>query len=163
MTDDRSDATYQRHIVVAEDDAETRELVAYVLRAAGYRVTEFADGRTLLEFVVTTRDHIDLLLTDVHMPKLSGLDVLDECRAQSRFLPTVLMTAYGDDYTRAAASRNGAIGVLDKPLDLQDLRGVVNVLTGGWEPQRAEGRDSTPEAQSEEQQWAGQYYGRRTE
>jgi len=119
-----------RHIVLAEDDEDMRTLISWVLKADGFRITEVADGRALLDFLFRTREHVDLVITDVHMPKLSGLDVLDACRAQSRFLPTLLITAYGDEYTRTAASRFGAIAVIDKPLDLDDLRSVVALLTG---------------------------------
>jgi len=119
-----------RHIVLAEDDEDTRSLISWVLKADGFRITEVSDGRALLDYLFRTREHVDLVITDVHMPKLSGLDVLDACRAQSRFLPTLLITAYGDEYTRTAASRFGAIAVIDKPLDLDDLRKVVALLTG---------------------------------
>jgi len=119
-----------RHIVLAEDDEDTRSLISWVLKADGFRITEVSDGRALLDYLFRTREHVDLVITDVHMPKLSGLDVLDACRAQSRFLPTLLITAYGDEYTRTAASRFGAIAVIDKPLDLDDLRNVVALLTG---------------------------------
>jgi DNA-binding NtrC family response regulator len=119
-----------RHIVLAEDDEDMRALISWVLKADGFRITEVSDGRALLDYLFRTREHVDLVITDVHMPKLSGLDVLDACRAQSRFLPTLLITAYGDEYTRAAASRFGAIAVIDKPLDLDDLRSVVALLTG---------------------------------
>ena len=119
-----------RHIVLAEDDEDTRSLISWVLKADGFRITEVSDGRALLDYLFRTREHVDLVITDVHMPKLSGLDVLDACRAQSRFLPTLLITAYGDEYTRTAASRFGAIAVIDKPLDLDDLRSVVALLTG---------------------------------
>ena len=119
-----------RHIVLAEDDEDTRSLISWVLKADGFRITEVSDGRALLDYLFRTHEHVDLVITDVHMPKLSGLDVLDACRAQSRFLPTLLITAYGDEYTRTAASRFGAIAVIDKPLDLDDLRSVVALLTG---------------------------------
>lgn len=121
----------QRHIVVAEDDVETRRLVAWVLAVDGFRVTEVGDGRELLDLLFEPHDPIDLVISDVHMPRLSGLDVLDACRTNDRLVPTLLMTAYDDDYTRSAAHQFGALGVIDKPLDLDDLRLVVSLVTTG--------------------------------
>ena len=122
--------TDQGHIVIAEDDVDMRRLIARMLAAHDFRVTEVGDGAELLAYLTSpSRGHVDLVVSDVHMPKLSGLEVLDICRLQGHFVPTLLLTAFSDDYTRAAADRFGAIAVLDKPLELDDLRTAVVLLT----------------------------------
>jgi CheY-like chemotaxis protein len=121
-------AAARRRVLVAEDDPSLRRLIVTVLADAGYEVIEAGDGVELL-------DHIEQLLagpresfvivTDVNMPGLTGLDVLAILRCASARTPVVLITAFGDAETHAEARELGAVTVLDKPFDLDVLRAVV--------------------------------------
>jgi CheY-like chemotaxis protein len=116
-------------VLVADDDEDTLSLVAETLRADGYSVTEAHDGAELLEYL---RDAIDdpaarpdVIVTDVLMPKLSGLGVLGALRHARWNVPVVVMTVLADESVRTVARRLGAVGVIRKPLDVDDLRTMI--------------------------------------
>jgi CheY-like chemotaxis protein len=124
-------------ILLAEDDPQMRRLVATVLRAAGHCVVEVSDGTEVLERVESTiwHDRHDLygvIVSDMNMPALTGLDVLAALRSSAVETPFILITAYGDAGVRAEAEWLGASAVLDKPFGFDDLeRAVAAALRGG--------------------------------
>ena len=132
----REPATARRlKILLAEDDATFRELIGSMLAEMGYEVVEAACGGDLLErladSVVTQPDQtsLALVITDLRMPGLSGLDALQFLRTGPwRSLPVILITAFGDEQTHAAARALGAVAVFDKPFDVAVLRAEVQAL-----------------------------------
>jgi CheY-like chemotaxis protein len=116
-------------VLVADDDEDLRSLVAAILRAEGHRVVEAHDGAELLDRLRGALEgsdvHPDVVLTDVLMPKLSGLGVLDALRRAQWRVPVILMTVLGDGSVHTLAKRLGAVCVLRKPLDVEDLRTAV--------------------------------------
>jgi DNA-binding response OmpR family regulator len=72
-------------------------------------------------------EEVDLVISDIRMPVCSGLEILEGLRQAHRKIPVILMTAFGDDETRATANRLGAV-LLDKPFALEDLREAVRAL-----------------------------------
>jgi CheY-like chemotaxis protein len=120
----------RRQVLVAEDDPSLRRLIVTVLRDAGYDVVEAADGPELLERIEALAKRqvpsdAFVVVSDVKMPGLTGLDVLAILRCASARTPVVLITAFGDAETHAEARELGAVRVLDKPFDLDVLRAVV--------------------------------------
>jgi two-component system response regulator AtoC len=117
-------------IVLAEDDPALRELIAGALELDGHRVIQVATGRALVtavqNIVIDGQDggELDLLISDVRMPELNGLDALKLLRQTNLRVPIILITAFSDRWTRAEAARYGA-QLLDKPLELRVLRKVV--------------------------------------
>jgi DNA-binding response OmpR family regulator len=111
--------------VVAEDDAEMRRLVARALRRDGWEVSEASNGSELLELLEWAGrlgDPVDLVVTDVRMPGVSGLQALDWLRrVRDWSAPIIVITAFGDQRTHSLASQLGA-QVLDKPFELDELR-----------------------------------------
>jgi CheY-like chemotaxis protein len=128
-------------ILLAEDDAEMRALVSGDLRRAGYSVVECADGAALLRRLDCTVHAeglgVDLVVADVRMPELTGLEVLERLRGADPFTPYIVVTAFGSTETRRAAARLGAIAVLDKPFETKDLLRLVEDAIGL--PSRAPG------------------------
>jgi CheY-like chemotaxis protein len=119
-------------ILLAEDDAALRCLLASVLRDQGYEVIEARNGAELLDYVAFTLNHpaacprADLLITDNHMPGLSGLDVMASLR-HARCLPkTIVMTAFASPEVREQALELGVLAVLDKPFDVDELLRLVS-------------------------------------
>jgi CheY-like chemotaxis protein len=116
-------------VLVADDDDDVRALVASLLREDGYEVVEACDGAELLarleEGVDDPVARPDVVLTDVMMPGLSGLGVLDALRRAHIAFPVVLMTVLKDHSVHIVARRLGAVGVLSKPLDVDDLRTAI--------------------------------------
>lgn len=119
------------HVLLAEDDAAMRELLSFCLYQAGYKVTSCPDGLSLLEHLSGDRVRqmaIDLLVTDIRMPALTGLEALEATMDAPRQLPTICMTAFGDQETHAAARQFGATEVLDKPFDIDQFLERVRAL-----------------------------------
>jgi len=127
----RADHSHNPHVLLAEDDPAMRELLSFCLYQAGYRVTSCADGLSLLEHLDGTQarsEGIDLLVTDVRMPALTGIEALEATIESRRHLPTICMTAFGDSETHAAARHFGATEVLDKPFDIDQFLERVQLL-----------------------------------
>jgi CheY-like chemotaxis protein len=121
-------------ILLAEDDAEMRALVSDDLRCAGYSVVECADGAALLRRLDSANRTpglgVDLVVADVRMPELTGLEVLERVRRADPFTPYIVITAFGSAETRRAAARLGALAVLDKPFEIKDLLRLVEDAIG---------------------------------
>lgn len=117
-----------RRILVAEDDADMRRLLADTLHADGYDVHAVEDGASLLvELARTGRFHhgsVDLVLADVRMPLCSGLQALDTVRGVGIHVPFVLLTAFGGADVHQRAQELGAI-LLDKPVSMRRLLSVL--------------------------------------
>lgn len=126
---DRS-APAPARVLLAEDDAEFRAMLAAVLRADGYEVIEAASGSELLRYFSATilwpqRYHPpDVLVSDVRMPGPDGLAVLRGLRQYEWGKPIILITAFGDAATHAEAAGMAAT-VLDKPFNIDDLRALL--------------------------------------
>jgi CheY-like chemotaxis protein len=119
-------------ILLAEDDPTMRELVATVLRADGYGVLEASDGAELLARIEAAiadpgrrAPPISLLVSDVRMPGMSGLDVLALLRCGHWTTPVILVTAFPEAAVRWEAMQLGATAVLEKPVDIDVLRAAV--------------------------------------
>jgi two-component system response regulator AtoC len=107
-------------VMVADDDDDFRTVLVAALQAEGHSTIEAHDGQELLEALARTQDgsvslRPDVLITDVKMPKLSGLGVLEALRGLRWNLAVVVMTALYDDSIDTFARRLGASVVLHKP------------------------------------------------
>ncbi len=123
-------------ILVADDDDDFRSLVAETLRADGYQVVEARDGVELLSLLdggaSSPRFHPDVIISDVRMPRLSGLGILEHLKRARVKLPVVLMTGFFPASVRVLARRLGALEVLAKPFLADDLRAALsNALAAG--------------------------------
>lgn len=121
-------------ILLAEDDADMRSVVADALRGDGHEVVELADGGRLLVDIATRLkdgsggESLDLIVSDIRMPICSGLQILAALRDAHWRTPVILMTAFGDEATRRHAESLAAV-LFDKPFDIDDLRtAVANLL-----------------------------------
>lgn len=121
-------------ILLAEDDADMRKLVAAMLRKRGYEVIEARDGAQLANFVNsmlmsgTFHPPPDLIVSDICMPGFSGLEVLASLRRLDWRTRVILLTGFGDSEVYDAARRLGVDGLLDKPFDLEVLAQKVEAL-----------------------------------
>jgi CheY-like chemotaxis protein len=112
-------------ILLAEDDLDLRELLILGLSLAGYQVTSCDNGLQLLE-QLEHADQYDLVISDVRMPALTGLEVLESQIDNPYCPPFICMTAFGDETTHAAAQRFGASATIDKPFDLDEMIELVH-------------------------------------
>jgi DNA-binding response OmpR family regulator len=112
-------------ILVVEDDAEMRRLIAEAIQQDGYKIVELSDGAELLNHLIGPEaDAVRLIISDIRPPFCSGMDLLELVRRKGRDTPTILITAFGDEDTRAHATRLGA-ELLDKPFEISALRAAV--------------------------------------
>jgi len=126
-------------IVVAEDDPDVRAMIAEALRHDGHHVQEFADGARLLVRIArqysrhAPAEPIDLLVSDVCMPVITGLAIVRGLRAAHSRTPCILLTAFGDEKTRLEAESLGAV-FLEKPLSpavlCEEVRRVLGAPRG---------------------------------
>ena len=111
-------------ILVIDDDLSLREMLEMMLRGAGHQVTLAEDG--LVGFQKGQEGPYDVIISDIKMPGLSGLDVLKRLRAERVMTPLVLMSAYAKPDTAVEAMREGAFDFVPKPFKPQDLLTVVD-------------------------------------
>ncbi len=123
-------------VLIVEDDAEMRSMLAEALRAEGYLVDVFPDGIHLLNAYLCEAGEPsrlvkwDVIISDIRMPGLSGMTILGGLRMSGRRLPpTIAITAFGDEETHAEARRIGIAAVFDKPFDVDDLIDKVQELS----------------------------------
>jgi len=110
-------------VLVAEDDDLTRELLVKVLRRDGYDVVEAVDGVDALEKLRASR--ADLVLSDIQMAQVSGMELLDAIQKRAPEIPVVLITAYAEPGAAMDAIMRGAADYLAKPVDIIALRTTV--------------------------------------
>ena len=118
-------------ILIAEDDGDMRNLMSQLLRRDGYEVVECPNGVGLLDYLSTflgrsEPETFDLIISDIRMPGLSGLEVVGGLHRRPGFPPTILMTAFGDAEIHAEAEEIGVAAMFDKPFDMQQLLAKVH-------------------------------------
>lgn len=129
------------HVLVADDDAAMRTLLAEVFRSDGFDVSEAADGRELfwgIERAIRSGRAPDLVVSDVRMPGYSGIAVLEALLDFDR-VHVVLMTSFPDPDMKRRAAKLGAL-LLEKPFDLAELLRVVHEIL----PDRSRGTRRSP-------------------
>lgn len=108
------------NILVVEDDAAVRRAVCRALQAGGFTVRDFGAGADALVALEQAADEIDVLISDVLMPGLSGFELLTETQARWRDIPVLLMTGQATVSAAVEAMRLGAYDYLVKPVDAQN-------------------------------------------
>lgn len=115
----------RRRILVVEDEAAVRRMVSEHLRHKGYEVSEAGDAESVLLKISREREPFDLVLTDIHLPGLSGVELLRILVSHSPLRPVLVITGDPDESLARAALRAGASGYLLKPFELFELDGAV--------------------------------------
>jgi len=114
------------HILVAEDQVDIRDLIVLNLRQAGYAVTAVADGRAALDHELAQAS--ELLVLDLMMPALDGLEVCKALRARGRATPILMLTAKSTELDRVLGLELGADDYLTKPFSMPELLARVKAL-----------------------------------
>ena len=104
-------------ISIVDDDESVREAMKGLIRSLGYNATTFASAE---EYLRSDRDS-SCLITDLHMPGMSGADLHDQLIADGHRIPIIFMTAYSEEKVRARVLDAGAFGFLRKPFDDEQL------------------------------------------
>jgi DNA-binding response OmpR family regulator len=111
-------ATVQR-VLVVDDDQTVSDVVCRYLRHAGYQVGHAADGATALAAVAATAP--DLVVLDLMLPQIDGLEVCRQLRARPDSLPIIMLTALGDEVDRLVGLQMGADDYVTKPFSPREL------------------------------------------
>lgn len=109
----------KKKILVVDDESIIRESLVFVLSKENYEVDEASNGLQALEKIKS--DNFDLLITDIEMPELKGIELLEKVRQYSPDTFVILITAYASIETAISAFRKGASDYILKPLEFEDL------------------------------------------
>lgn len=120
-------------VLLAEDDADLRALLAQAFRLRGYDVVECIDGPELVSRLGTyvlfgPPAGFDLVVSDIRMPGATALEILEAMRECRGVPPVILITAFPSDDTRAAARQLGVAALFDKPFRIEDLLSRADAL-----------------------------------
>jgi len=115
-------------VLIVDDDAGQRSLLDSFLKSQGFDTVPVASGERALE--VLRGGDFNMMISDVRMPGISGLETLRRARQQRAVLPVLLVTAYADIREAVGAMRDGAVNYLAKPIDLDELLVSVRQATG---------------------------------
>ncbi len=137
-------AEQPRTILVVDDEAEQRRLLGGFVESLGFRAEEASSAEEALEMI--GRRAPDMILLDVRLPGMSGIEALGEIRKMADKLPVLLITAYADLRQAVVAMKSGADDYLAKPVDLDELETAISDAIGPAE-KPTEGR-RTPDLPS---------------
>ena len=113
-------------IMIIEDDEEMRSLLIDFFKEEGFETDSASNGIDALR--ILSEDHFDLVITDLRMPGLTGLDILPTIRRLKPETPIIVMTAYGSDHVRLKSFEKGATTYLEKPIRLSELRSLIREM-----------------------------------
>ena len=128
-------ADMRKSILIIEDETLLRELLKEFLLAAGYKVLEARDGE---EGVKVYRDHaseIELVLSDIGLPKLGGDQVLEAIRASNPNAKVIFCTGFLEEETKERLVQGGVLDILNKPYKVPEVLGAVRKAIGSDPPQ----------------------------
>ena len=116
----------KQHIFFVDDEPQVRKVVGRTLEILSSKVSCFACAADCLKQLHSQR--CDLLITDVKMPEMDGMELLTEARRIAPWLPVLVITGYGDIPMAVRAVKSGAVDFIEKPLDRQSFLSAVESL-----------------------------------
>jgi two-component system chemotaxis response regulator CheY len=111
-------------LLITDDDPDLRSTLRLVLQRRGFSTELASDGFEGLEIIRQTEIH--LVVLDVHMPRLTGLEMLAQLSRERPELPCILMSGKLDDSIRGEAKRMRVVSILEKPIHISHLSEAVN-------------------------------------
>ena len=115
-----------KSIISVDDSSTMSRMVSFTLKSAGYEVLEAGDGAEALALLKTRA--VDLVISDINMPKLNGIELTRELRSQPNYsrTPIILLTTESDPAKKAEGRAAGATGWIVKPFNQEQLLAVVS-------------------------------------
>ena len=127
-------------LLIAEDDADMRDLLQEVLEEAGYETVLATDGRAALALIERETEQLDLVVTDVQMPNVKGDELLRATRKNRAEAPVIVITAFGSVEQAVELVKAGAFQYITKPFKTADLLATIHQALQFSAPQRAQAR-----------------------
>jgi CheY-like chemotaxis protein len=116
-------------ILLAEDDAATRDLVERALSTDGHKIVVTQDGAEALE-KLRSGQAVDLLISDVQMPGVDGIELVEKALAERPKLRVILMSGFSDELGRADHLKGRIARVISKPFTLEQIRAAARSVLG---------------------------------
>ena len=114
----------KKRILIVEDDEETRALLKDTIEDEGYKTASVNNGSEA--FRKLAKESFDLIVTDVRMPGLTGLDILPRIKKLQPDAPIIVITAFGTEEVQRKALERGANAYLEKPIHFSELRALIH-------------------------------------
>ncbi len=127
-------------VLVVEDTDDMRDLMQLLLEEAGYETLTAANGGAALKYIEDDREFIDLVITDVQMPEVTGHEILAAVRARRGETPVIVITAFGSVEQAVGMVKSGAFEYLTKPFNKKKLLELVAKALESSAPQREQAR-----------------------
>ena len=127
------DSMKQKHILVVDDEQNTLRSMEFILEAANYKVSLAINGFEALKVLsnkLRTGSPIDLIITDIQMPMLTGLKLIEKLQEFNYDIPTLIITGYGNKKLYTELIQQGYKEFLEKPLDEEELLARIKILIG---------------------------------
>ncbi len=126
-------AFLKKHILVVDNEIHLRSSIKLLLRSRGYEVSDAENGKVALEKILVAtmcNTAFDLLILDIQMPKMNGLELIDELRNRHIEIPVLIITGYGDRGLLMELMRRGCNQYLDKPFNEKVMLLKVTMILG---------------------------------
>jgi DNA-binding response OmpR family regulator len=113
----------RKNILVAEDDRNIAKLIKEIIERRGNSAVIALDGDEA--FKVFNNIKFDLIITDLKMPKIDGMDLIKMVRERNKEIPIIIITAFGSDRNRALAENFGVTKILSKPCSIVEITQAI--------------------------------------
>ena len=126
MTESRT-----KHILLVDDEKNMRFSLAFLLEAAGYRISQAGNGWEALDLLLTMWNNgqqVDLVITDIRMPHTDGMALIEHLKRLHYQIPVLVITEYGNRKLKSTIMKNGCAGYMDKPFDEKELIKKVKMI-----------------------------------
>jgi DNA-binding NtrC family response regulator len=117
-----------KRILVVDDQESMRDMLADLLDMMGYESCTVESGSQALEKLIASE--IDLVITDLNMPEMDGLELMKRIKARSPGMPVIVITGYGTFNTERQVLSDGADGYIPKPCTINRVQETVNTALG---------------------------------
>ena len=126
----KADLTGTGTILLVEDEDAVRMFSSRALRDKGYRIIEASNGESALEFIQKNATTIDLVITDVVMPKMDGPTLMEHIKKLNPKMKIIFISGYTEDSFRNSLANDSHVHFLSKPFNLKELAGKVKEVMG---------------------------------
>jgi CheY-like chemotaxis protein len=119
----------QKHILVADDEINTLDTLGFILESANYEVDLVENGKEALIKILSAKDTghpVDLLITDIRMPVLSGFELINKLRQFTICIPILIITSYDSKDLKEQVQQSGITEYLTKPFGDQELLSTID-------------------------------------